>query len=191
MKAAFGLVGILAVIGVIVWIMGKSGGALDHVQNVKQASDVAAADVRQFGGSARDGTMTFKESISVDAQSAGGKTVALLVERVDPAGPAATYYGLQRGDLITDIGPISVKSGGVITGADDGIDFLMDAYSKRQTLAVLRDEQSITLPGGATAANPGAQPATPAQPAPPKDDRGSLQRQLDNVTGAGQKVGNN
>ena len=112
MRAAFGLVGILAVVGVIVWIMGKSGGGLDYVKEVKQAGDKATADVNQIAGNAREGGMTFKESIKVDGQSAGGKTVALLVEKVEPAGPAFTYFQLMRGDLVTDIGPLPVKEMG-------------------------------------------------------------------------------
>jgi hypothetical protein len=138
--------------------------------------------------------MTFKESIQLDGQQSGGKTIALLVEKVEPTGPAATYFGLKRGDLITDVGYLKVKDN--MTGGDDGIDFLMDAYSKKQSIVVLRDEVAITLPGGTPVAGanqpqaqPQAQPQQPAPQAPPKDDRGSLQRQLDNITGAGQNAG--
>jgi len=187
MKAAFGLVGILAVVGVIVWIMGKSGGGLDYVKEEKQAGDRGTADVNQIAGKARDGEMTFKESIKVDGQSAGGKTVALLVEKVESAGPAATYFGLTRGDLVTEIGPLPVKEMG---DSDAALDYLMDAYQRKQTITVVRDDIKITLPGGLPA--PGQViPVQPAQAPKPKDDRGSLQRQLDNVTGAGQKPGGN
>ena len=126
MKAAFGLVGILVTVGVIVWIMGMSGGSLDHVQNVKKAGDTAAADVRQLGGTARDGSMSFKESITLDGQQSGGKTVALLVEKVEATGPAFTFFGLKRGDLITSVGQLTVKDN--ITGGDDGIGNAVDAF---------------------------------------------------------------
>jgi hypothetical protein len=185
MKAGFGLVALLVGVGLLVWLFAP-GGATNYTGEVLKSGQKAREEVNQLAGNAPAGGMTFKESVEVDAQSSGGKTVALLVNKVEPAGPAATYFGLRRGDLITDIGPLQVKD--MMSGADEGLDFLMDAYQKKQTITVMRDEQRITLPGGAALATPGApQPAPQGVPQPAKDDRGSLQRQLDNITGAGTK----
>jgi hypothetical protein len=181
MRAAFGLVGLLAAAGVVIMIFAKGGG--DYVGTVARTGQQATEQARQLGGQSTDGQMRFNESLTMDASIAGGKTVGLIVLSVNPAGPAATFYGLMPDDIITAIGPLEIK-GGTITGADDGMDFLMDAYSRQQPITVVRGEKTITLPGGAPPAV-----ATPQQqpPPPPKDDRGSLQRQLDNITGAGQK----
>lgn len=189
MRAAFGLVGLLVAAGVVIMIFAKGGG--DYVGTVARTGQKAEQQVRQMGGQSTDGQMRFGESLTMDASSSGGKTVGLIVLTVNPAGPAATFYGLQPDDIITAIGPLEIK-GGQITGADDGMDFLADAYARQQPITVIRGERTITLPGGASAAAPAAaanadQPQPQQPPAPPKDDRGSLQRQLDNITGAGQK----
>jgi hypothetical protein len=192
MRAAFGLVGILAVVGVIVWFLGRPGGGLDQTKTVLDTGQRVRQDVNQLGGQARDGAMSFKESIGVEEQSTGGRTVALLVTSIAAEGPAAAHFGLKRGDMITEIGPLPVKE----MSGDAGIDYLQEAYQRRGEITVVRDEKTIKLPGGAAApAAPTAQQAAAPQPQaapppkPPQDDRGSLQRQLDNITNAGQGAG--
>lgn len=185
MKGAFGLVGLLVVVGIVVYALGPGGGT-NYVGTVVEKGQKAEQQVNQLAGNARDGSMSFKESITVDEQSANGRTVALLVNTIKPTGPAATYFGLKRGDLITEIGPLEIKT----MDGDAGLDFLMDAYQKQGEITVMRDDQKIKLPGGqVVGAAPGVTvtPQPAAKPAPPKDDRGSLQRQLDNITEAGGK----
>ncbi|MCS7034972.1 MAG: hypothetical protein NZ561_13420 [Phycisphaerae bacterium] len=188
MKAAFGLVALLLGVFGLIWLFAP-GGATNYTGEVLKGGQVAREEVNRLAGSSGDGNMTFRDSIEIEDQSAGGKTVGLLVRKVEPSGPAAAYFGLQRGDLITEIGPLPVKE----LGSDAGIDFLTEAYQKKQTITIVRDERTLILPGGAEKAAAGAPPA-PApvaepRPAPTKDDRGSLQRQLDNITGTGRGPG--
>lgn len=190
MRAAFGLVALLVGIGVLVFFLGKRGGGLDYQKSVLDAGRQAQEDVRQLGGVARDGSMRMSESITLEPSTSGGRTVGLIVLDVNPAGPAATHFGLKQDDIITAFGPLLVKE--QAQTAEDGVAFLADCYSRQQPITVIRGEQTITLPGGAAsaasaAANPaGAQPPgaqPPQQPPQSRDDRGSLQRQLDNITG--------
>lgn len=189
MRAAFGLVALLVAVGVVVFFLGKKGGGLDYQKSVLDAGRQAQEDVRQLGGVARDGSMRMSESITLEPSTSGGRTVGLIVLDVNPAGPAATHFGLKQDDIITAFGPLLVKE--QAQTAEDGLAFLADCYSRQQPITVIRAEQTITLPGGAPSAAaggqtlpPGAQPPSP--PAKPRDDRGSLQRQLDNITNAGQ-----
>jgi hypothetical protein len=190
MRAAIGLVGLLVGVGILMMLYASSTPV------VTSSGVKAQEEVRQLAGQSRDGTMRFSESIALEPSTSGGKTVALIVLSVDAVGPAATHFGLQRDDMITAIGPLSVKDH--VTSGEEGVDYLTDAYQRQQTITVIRNDQTITLPGGAGAAaavgttpaagTPGAQPQ-PAAPA--KDDRGSLQRQLDAIQGAGQRTGGN
>ena len=72
----------------------------------------------------------------------------LEVTRVDPFGPAVTYFGLQVGDVIVEIGMQDV-GGPIIDSPSAGGDFLTDAFAKNYPIKVRRGDQVITLPSGA------------------------------------------
>src|SRR5205814_2382692 len=100
MRAGLGLIGVLVTIGVIVWLWGGPGGTLDYNRTVINAGKKAEKQVNVIGGRSEDGMIRFADSLSLELQTSGGRSNNVLVTDVNPAGPAATYYGLQRGDSI-------------------------------------------------------------------------------------------
>jgi hypothetical protein len=153
MRAAFGLVGLLVVIGVIVWIMGAPGGYLDKTRADLKAADKAKQQVNVIAGNSRDGEYPFRKTITIDLATSGGKTQGLLVTSINSAGPGATYYGLQKGDVVIDLGQMGpVKN--QTWSADEALDWLDDAYRKQQQLIVVRNGQTITLPQAPGTATP-------------------------------------
>ena len=155
MRAVFGLVGILVVVGVIVWILGAPGGYLDKTQADIKAGNKAKQQVNVIAGNSPDGEYPFRKTVTLDLATSGGKTQGLLITSVNPSGPAATYYGLQKGDVVIDLGQMGqVKN--QTWSAEEALDWLDDAYRKQQQLIVVRNGQSITLPQVAGAAAPAA-----------------------------------
>src|SRR5437763_1763510 len=99
MRAGFGLVGLLIGIGVVVWFMYKI--ELPYDQSAISAGRKATEQVNQIAGNATDGSMRFDDSLSLTMQdNNGGKLDSILVTSVVPTGPAATYFGLKKGDVI-------------------------------------------------------------------------------------------
>jgi hypothetical protein len=174
MRAVFGLVGILATIGVIVWIMYKV--ELPHDQAVLNAQRQVAPEVNQMAGNSRDGSMRFSDSLSLELESTGGRSNSLLVTNVLANGPAATYFGLQRGDSIVEIGPLSVRDS--INSAAEGRDMVQDAYQRKQQITVVRNGEKMLLPK-AGASTP------PASPTGGNKSGDPLQGQLDAIKNAG------
>src|SRR3954453_17686605 len=154
MRAAFGLVGILITLGVIIWIMAAPGGELQQAQTAINVQKQVTPQVNQIAGRSGSGDMRFNESAKFELQTAGGKPSNILVLEVDPAGPAAQYYGLVRGDTITEVGQLGpVRDSNAITSSDDAMVFVMDAYQHQQPITVIRDGQKVVLPQPGT---PGA-----------------------------------
>jgi anionic cell wall polymer biosynthesis LytR-Cps2A-Psr (LCP) family protein len=175
MRGAFGLVALLVAFAIVIWLFST------HTSTVATSGVKAQEDARQLAGVARDGEMRFMDSLTIEASTSGGRTVAMLVTDVKPQGPAAAHFGLQRDDLITQIGEFSVKDN--LPSAEDALGELHNAYARKWTLQVIRNDQPIMLPGGTPAAAVSGAPAAAAPQQPPPDNRGSLQRQLDNITG--------
>jgi hypothetical protein len=145
MRAVFGLVGILVVVGVIVWLLGAPGGYLDKTQADIKAGNKAKQQVNVIAGNSADGEYPFRKTVTLDLATSGGKTQGLLITSVNPAGPAATYYGLQKGDVVIDLGQMGpVKN--QTWSAEEALDWLDDAYRKQQRIIIIRNGQSITLP---------------------------------------------
>src|SRR2546421_2579825 len=137
MRAAFGLVGILITLGVIIWIMTKT--ELPQMQQAATIQKEVTPQVNQIAGNSASGNMRFNESLKVELQQSGGKSNSILVTDVDGAGPAAGYYTLKRGDSIVEVGNLGpVRDSNTITSSDDAMVFVMDAYQHQQPLIVVR-----------------------------------------------------
>jgi len=171
MRAAFGLVGLLVGVAVLIAWWGIKGGVGDYTQTTLKTGKQVQEELKPLTGA---GMRDFRESISIEASTAGGKTVALLVTDIKPGGLAEAFYGLKTGDAIVQIGDLRVKD--QMTSGEEGFDYLAEAYGRKQAIVVSRDDKEIVLPQA-------VQPTA----GPPRDDRGSLQRQLDNITNAGQR----
>jgi cell division septation protein DedD len=95
----------------------------------------------------------------LEAQDKAGKMESVVVSDVTANSAIQQRYGLQKGDVILQIGPLSVRDN--MSSADEAKDFLLDAYQKNQDLVVLRGWDKLTLP-----MPEGAAPAVAAAPAP-------------------------
>jgi hypothetical protein len=172
MRMAFGLVGILVAIGVVVWIM--SAFYLPSAQQASTVQKNVVPKVEQIAGHTRDGERA-SDTIKVDAETSGGRMTGLIVTDVKAGGAMQNYFGLQKGDSIIEIGPQSVKGMG---SADEAKDFLVDTYQRSGQITIVRDEKRMTLP-----AKPAPGAATPPTANPTATP---LQSQLDAIKGAGQ-----
>src|SRR5947209_5947661 len=109
MRTAFGLLGILATLIVIVWVMAyvfSSKDTAKAISNVQQGYKNA----QQFSG--RDeNNRPADESITVKAERTNGKLVDVVVTAVDAGGAMDKHFGIKRGDTIIEIG----MGGGALT----------------------------------------------------------------------------
>lgn len=181
MKGAFGLVSLLVVVGLMFYMFTKNTGT------VVKKSENARRDAAQFAGQDTDGVKA-KDSIELDpVHTPGGKFRAMRVKTLMPGGPMAKYYGLRVGDEIVQANQLDLKD-----YEDLATPMVLESYSRKTPIIVMRDDQRVTLPiegkpaGTPQAANPdlsaGSTPAaTPQQPA--KDDRSTIQNQLEKIPG--------
>ncbi|HZZ44956.1 MAG TPA: PDZ domain-containing protein [Tepidisphaeraceae bacterium] len=170
MRVAFGLLGLLVTIGVIVLILHFA--VLPYDKTVIEKGRDAQNQAEQMAGQ-KDGMRT-TDSIKLEPQSnAAGKPVSLLVTSIVDGGPMESYFGLKRNDTITEINGMKVRD------ENDGelaVSLALEAYQRKQPLTVVRDGKTLTLPAPIT---PSA--ANPANPKP----TGGLQGQLDAIQNAG------
>lgn len=162
MRAMFGLVSLLVVIGVLVYVFSKT--SIPTAKEGKRAQDQA----RQISGRGDDGLAAI-DSFKVTPDFRGSQLADLEVTRVT-AGGALEQYGLQKGDKIIEVN--GSKVGDISNNDPETAKALIhDAYRGSQPIIVLRNGQQITLPSAATAG--GRQRGS----APQRQDE--LQRQID------------
>jgi hypothetical protein len=174
---AFGLLGLLVTVGAIVLILNYA--ILPYNKTVIQKGRGAREEAEQVAGI--KGGMRTSESIKLEPQNTGqGKTVSLLVTEIVAGGPMESYFGLQRNDTITEINGMRVRDQ---NDGDLAVAMALEAYQRQQTLTVVRDGRTLTLPlqkgtaGGTPAGAPVAQPG--------RTDGGGLQGQLDAIQNTG------
>ena len=193
MRMAFGLVSLLVTLAIILWIFKTYEAPV--LKEGKKAQDQA----RQIAGRDEEGAPV-TDAIKLDAQDRNGKMESVLVTDITPNSALQQRYGLQKGDVILQMGELTVRDS--MSSPDEAKDFLLKAYQEGRNLVVIRGWDKLTLPmppGSAPVAaaatakptGPGEQAdatATPnkakepeqAAPAPkPRDNRGALERQLD------------
>ena len=103
MRAMFGLVGILLVIGVIVYWMGAPGGELDQTKKTIKTGEVLREQVSQISGHDSSTGGLAMNSATFEMLTSGGKPASLMVSDVVADGAYAHYFGLQKDDVITAI----------------------------------------------------------------------------------------
>jgi hypothetical protein len=159
MRMAFGLVSLLVVMAIILMLF-KSVQA-PMLKEGKKAQDQA----RAMSGRDEDGVRV-TDAVMLEAQDKAGKMESVVVSDVTANSAIQQRYGLQKGDVILQIGPLSVRDN--MSSADEAKDFLLDAYQKNQDLVVIRGWDKLTLPmpeGGAPAVAAAPAPADSASPA--------------------------
>ncbi|CAN5433317.1 hypothetical protein BH10PLA1_BH10PLA1_05230 [soil metagenome] len=141
MRYAFGLVGLLVVLGVIVWIMGGKGGELDQAKTALETREKLEPQLNQLAGRDASGA-SVAESAALSPQMNGGKLRGLLVSELTPGGAYEKHFGLKQYDLIVEIGPMDVQ----MFDAEAAKVQVMDAYQRDQSIVVQRGAEKITLP---------------------------------------------
>lgn len=104
MRMAFGLVGILVTLGVIIMFM--------HVYELPAAKQAITVKkkVEAWGESnTAEGMADAKASIVLEEVTTGGKFNGFLVKSIVPGGPMARDFGLAAGDTIVAIGGIRMR----------------------------------------------------------------------------------
>ena len=181
MRVAFGLIGLLVTIGVVVMIMNT---VLKKEQTVISTANVAREEVKQIGGYSEDMTPAANSATIEQQQTPSGKLESLVVKDVITGGALQKYFGLQAGDVIIEVNGMKVSE---TPGNDPELSkaWLIEAYQKKQPITVVRDSKRLTLPQpAATPTAPGATPAagtTPPAAAAPAESSDPLQRQLDSI----------
>ena len=137
MRMAFGLVGVLVTLGVIIMIMHSY--TLPAAQKAIQTKKKVES---QFGSNSPEGMAAAQASIDLDDDIRGGKFNGLLVKKVTPGGPMQTDFGLMTGDEITAIGGMRLRDNndGELSRAQ-----LFEAKMRRQPLTVMRNGTEIQL----------------------------------------------
>ncbi|HQY89496.1 MAG TPA: hypothetical protein PK402_12660 [Tepidisphaeraceae bacterium] len=164
MRAAFGLIGILATLGVLILILAGPGGYLSYTKTTLDAGKKANAEVNVIGGNAPDGTIRAIDTIAFKLErNQSGKLRGLLVTQLVVGGAMEQRYALEVNDLITDFGPNPVDF--LVQGRDDAEAFLSDAYQRGTPLIIIRNDESLTLNATETNSMSGvANPVRPIQP---------------------------
>lgn len=188
MRAAFGLVSLLVVVAIILILF-----SMYSIPAAKRGK-VAQNQARQIAGRDEDNAPV-TDAVTLDAQDRNGRMEGAVVTSIVPNSALQQRYGLQNGDVILEMGPLSVKTN--MSSASEAKDFLLDAYQKSQPVVVMRGSERLTLPQDAaraaarvpapspTAAADGPQASAqqPTQASPDKGAQkkpaGGLQGQLD------------
>jgi hypothetical protein len=187
MRMAFGLVSLLVTLAIILMLFRSVQAPM--LKEGKKAQDQA----RQMAGRDEDGQRV-TNAVTLDSQDKGGKMESVVVTDITPNSALQQRYGLQKGDVILEMGPLVVR--GNMSSPDEAKDMLQDAFQKNYNLVVIRgwDKLTLPMPEGAApavsaAATPGARAdATPApdaakaaKPAAPRKEppKSAMERQLD------------
>jgi len=195
MRMAFGLVSLLVTLAIILFIFKYIEAPT--IKEGKKAQDTA----RQMAGRDEEGQRV-TDAVTLDSQDRAGKMESVVVSDIRANSALQQRYGLQKGDVILEMGELSVR--GYMNSPDEAKDFLLKAYQENRNLVVIRGWDKLTLPmnenvaraaaaktttpGGTAQPAPGAQadatppPADsqkPAESPKPRDNRGALERQLD------------
>jgi type II secretory pathway component PulC len=136
MRSIFSLAGILVVAGVIMWVYSRT-----EIPTLKQ-SENATNQAQQLSGHDTDGTPV-AQTMTLEAHSTNNKLDGILVKDVLAGGAMERAYGLQKGDLMVQIGPMDVQSWN--NDGELAISLAQQAYQQSQTIVVMRNGQRVEL----------------------------------------------
>lgn len=170
MRMAFGLVSLLIVLAICLLIFRTFEAPM------LESGNAAQKQAQQLSGRDENGVPVM-DSYKAQQHSTGSKIDGITITDLVPGGPMQTYYGLQKGDIVTDIGELSVTTLADPGGYSMAKSMLDEAYQKQQSLVVNRNGTKLTLPqqrGAGTAANGAAAPA-------PAGNNNALNNQLNQI----------
>lgn len=209
MRAAFGLVGILAFLVAIILIWHFA--YLPYTQTVLKSGKSAREQVEQMAGVDTTVGGRVSDNVKFEPVMAGSKLRGLQVKSIALGSSYQSHYGILLNDVIEQVGPQTVRD---IDDAEMAKALAYEAYQRQWELGVIRNGQHLMLPQpkqvvspltpaapgmpaapGTPAATPGqaaapanGQPGQAAQPVkqPEKPYQSPLNRQLDAITNYGQ-----
>ncbi len=148
MRYAFGLTSLLVSVAIMLWLFAgpMGGGGVSYLGVLAKERKQATAQVNEMSGKAADGSEKATDSITFEVTQRGGVTDAILIKTVRPGGTMDVRYGLQAGDEITEIGPLPVRGGGIISSEAEARDFLLDGFARKSKLTVRRAGAKLELP---------------------------------------------
>src|SRR5271154_4429264 len=94
MRAAFGLVGLLVTVGVLMLLMSK------YMPVIMKSNQSATVQVNQIAGNDTETGLRASDSAVFQPLTTGGRLSGILVTRVVDAGAYQKYFGIQRNDTI-------------------------------------------------------------------------------------------
>lgn len=100
MRYAGGGLILMLLIGVGIYLFLQANNAQVVTQQAKPAQK-AAVEMSGVG---------LRESFTMKPVEANGKVTGLEITSIDPASPLVDMYGLQKGDVVVEVGPFSFKS---------------------------------------------------------------------------------
>jgi len=148
MRYAFGLVSILISVALILLLFaGPLGtGGQSYLGGIAQQRKQAMSQANQWSGKAADGSEKATDSITFEITDRNGSPEAILVKTVRQGGTMHVRYGLMPGDQITQIGPLPVRGGGIISDESSARDFLADGFARNMPLTIRRADATLVLP---------------------------------------------
>lgn len=151
--AGIGLIGLLMGVGIMFYLTFGGPGNPGTVRPALEAKRETQEMVNAVSG--RDAnSVPVTESITFELEPKG-----VRVKTVDPQGALAKQFGLQPGDLITEIGPLPASQ--FATSISDATAFMQAQYARPDPWTVVRGTQRIKLPDER---NVGLETAPPPQP---------------------------
>jgi hypothetical protein len=137
---ALGLVGLLVVVAILIMLWANS------TSQVAKTSKQVRPQVEQLAGVDPSGGRV-TDTYSLDRVEENGRFRGLRVTQLAPNSPMRSFYGLQDGDLIIEVG----ASGAMMAARDNDAETLKSlvasAYQTKQPLVVERDGKPVTLEG--------------------------------------------
>jgi hypothetical protein len=176
MRGVFGLIGVLVVLGVIVWIMNWT---LPGTEQTLKTNEKVREQVTQLSGHDANGTPA-SASATFDAVTDGGRTTGLLVTKVVADGAYAKYFGLQRNDAIVAFEFQGFRQNiREINDSELAKAQVMETFQKSGSVFVMRNGKEVKLPEAKVAQTP-AQPTGQQNPAPtpPPERKSAMDRAL-------------
>src|SRR4051794_13420970 len=156
MRMAFGLVSLLVVLAIILLLFSVyEAPMLKQTKSTRQQA-------QQIAGRDEDNAPV-TDSITLDGQDRNGRMEGAVVTSIVPGSTIETHYGLQPGDVILEMGQLTVRD--YMSSADEAKDFLLKAYQENRPVVVMRGPARMTLPMEKAMRNAAAS-AVPPPPAP-------------------------
>ncbi len=165
MRAGIGILSILVCLAIVMFVMfsGPGGG---YVPNTIKAGQNAQNQAQQIAGVDENG-MKVQDSVGLKEVDTNGELHGIQVTQILPAGPMASIFSLQAGDVIVEVGPMRVRDEDDPELAKDQI---YESTQRSWPLVIERNGEQLTLQphGPLQAAHPNLFPnaQTPVVPVP-------------------------